>query len=167
MAKTKRNDRGLTPLEQKFCIEFCKSGNETQSAIKAGYSESTAKGKAHGLLKKPHIKKEIDRINAKKEKKELKDIYECQLEMVEFMDRMKAEDDRKSYLDSWKLYVNSIGGLKTVSENYNKNETTINGNVSLTNSNMANLSEEELLDLIKISKEKQDSNKIKQVNNNE
>ncbi len=50
----------LTARQQKFCDEYLISGNATQSAIKAGYSEKTANRMASENLTKPDIKKYIE-----------------------------------------------------------------------------------------------------------
>lgn len=50
----------LTVKQQKFADEYIVSGNATQSAIKAGYSEKTARSMAAENLAKPYIKSYID-----------------------------------------------------------------------------------------------------------
>lgn len=68
MSKTAaKNEFGLTIKEQRFCEHYLKSGNGTQSFIDAGYSYSTratAGNCAYNFLRKPHIKKYIDHLNA-------------------------------------------------------------------------------------------------------
>ena len=52
----KKKKRKLTYKEQAFCIEYVKNGyNATQAAIKAGYSERTARQIGTENLSKPHI----------------------------------------------------------------------------------------------------------------
>lgn len=50
----------LTARQQKFCDEYLISGNATQSAIKAGYSEKTAYSHGQRLLKNVDVKAYID-----------------------------------------------------------------------------------------------------------
>jgi len=50
----------MTPKQQKFCDEYIKTGNATQSAINAGYSPKTAKSIGAENLTKPDLKKYID-----------------------------------------------------------------------------------------------------------
>ncbi|MCT3099513.1 terminase small subunit [Lactococcus lactis] len=50
----------MTPKQQKFCDEYIKTGNATQSAINAGYSKKTAYKIGAENLRKPQIKKYID-----------------------------------------------------------------------------------------------------------
>lgn len=51
----------LTIKQKKFADEYIKSGNATQSAINAGYSKRTAGQVGAENLKKPYIKKYINR----------------------------------------------------------------------------------------------------------
>ncbi len=51
----------LTVKQKKFADEYIKSGNATQSAIKAGYSKKTAYQCGAENLRKPQIKKYIER----------------------------------------------------------------------------------------------------------
>lgn len=46
----------MTPKQKRFCLEYASSGNATQSAIKAGYSEKTARQIGQENLTKPDIK---------------------------------------------------------------------------------------------------------------
>ena len=50
----------MTPKQQKFCDEYIKTGNATQSAINAGNSQKTAKSIGAENLTKPDLKKYID-----------------------------------------------------------------------------------------------------------
>lgn len=50
----------MTPKQQKFCDEYIKTGNATQSAIKAGYSKKTAKQIGQENLTKLDLKTYID-----------------------------------------------------------------------------------------------------------
>jgi phage terminase small subunit len=56
MAKKK-----LTIKQEKFVNEYIKTGNGTQSAVKAGYSEKTAYQIAHENLNKPEVAQYIDK----------------------------------------------------------------------------------------------------------
>ena len=53
-------DRKLTVKQRKFADNYIKSGNATQSAIKAGYSKKTAKVIGCENLTKPNISRYID-----------------------------------------------------------------------------------------------------------
>lgn len=49
----------LTSKQELFCYYYIETGNGTQSAIRAGYAERTAKVTASQLLTKPNIAKKI------------------------------------------------------------------------------------------------------------
>lgn len=57
----------LTEKQKAFCDFYIESLNATESAIKAGYSEKTAKEVGYENLTKPHLKKYIDERMASKE----------------------------------------------------------------------------------------------------
>lgn len=52
--------RKLTVKQKKFADEYIKTGNATESAIKAGYSEKTAKSIGQENLTKPDLKSYIE-----------------------------------------------------------------------------------------------------------
>lgn len=54
-----RDEYGLTPKQRAFADEYIISGNATQSAIKAGYSERTAYSQGQRMLKNVEISKYI------------------------------------------------------------------------------------------------------------
>lgn len=54
------DDHGLTSKQRKFADEYIRTGNATQSAISAGYSEKTAAVVGGENLRKPYIKRYID-----------------------------------------------------------------------------------------------------------
>lgn len=66
--KQKRNCPDVLNQQQKlFCIYYAETSNGQQSAIRAGYKETTACKQASRLLTLEKVKKEIDRLNQKKE----------------------------------------------------------------------------------------------------
>jgi phage terminase small subunit len=52
----------LTLKQQRFIKEYVKSGNGTQSAIKAGYSKKSAREIAKENMTKPLIKEVINKV---------------------------------------------------------------------------------------------------------
>lgn len=52
-------ERGLTNKQRAFIAEYLKDFNGTQAAIRAGYSQRTARAIASEILTKPDIQKEI------------------------------------------------------------------------------------------------------------
>lgn len=73
----------LTLKQQRFVDEYIISGNATQAAIKAGYSNKTAKQMGTENLAKPIIKAELDRRNAEIQSAKTMD-------MQEVMERLAA-----------------------------------------------------------------------------
>ena len=58
----------LTAKQQRFCDEYLIDLNETQAAIRAGYSKKTAYSIGNENMKKPDIRKYIEDRMAEKEK---------------------------------------------------------------------------------------------------
>ena len=56
------DDSKLSDQQKLFCLYYVKYWNQTKAALKAGYGKDTARFTASNLMKKPHIKKEIDRL---------------------------------------------------------------------------------------------------------
>lgn len=56
------DDSKLTDRQKLFCLYYVTCWNQTKAALKAGYSKDTARFTASNLMKKPHVKKEIDRL---------------------------------------------------------------------------------------------------------
>ncbi|MEN3133293.1 MULTISPECIES: terminase small subunit [Bacillus cereus group] len=57
----------LTPKQQAFCDYYIETGNATEAAKKAGYSEKTAKDMGSENLAKPHLKSYIEKRMAEKD----------------------------------------------------------------------------------------------------
>ena len=64
---------GLTEKQKRFCDEYLVDLNGTQAAIRAGYSEKTARTIAAENLTKPNIRKYIDERMQEKEKELIAD----------------------------------------------------------------------------------------------
>ena len=59
----------LTDKQALFCKEYLIDLNATQAAIRAGYSEKTAKEMGYENLTKPHILEEVQRLMKKRSEK--------------------------------------------------------------------------------------------------
>ena len=68
----------LTAKQQRFCDEYIKTGNATQSAITAGYSESSARTIACENLARPYIKSYIEKKQKEIQDKTIADAIEIQ-----------------------------------------------------------------------------------------
>lgn len=66
----------MTIKMQKFCDEYLVSGNATQSAIKAGYSEKTAYSAGQRLLKNVEVKSNIEERLKQVQDQQIADIGE-------------------------------------------------------------------------------------------
>jgi phage terminase small subunit len=61
MPRANKSERDeLTMKQRKFVNAYCESGNATNAAIKAGYSENTAESQGSRLLKNVKIRKAIE-----------------------------------------------------------------------------------------------------------
>jgi phage terminase small subunit len=91
----------LTEKQKKFCREYVKTLNATQSAIKAGYPENSAGEMGYENLKKPQIKEYIQSIL---DKQKVKDYQDTELILNEILsiamgsciDELKASDRLKA-----------------------------------------------------------------------
>lgn len=67
-AENKTEMRALLPKEEIFCREYIIDFNQTKAAIRAGYSERSARQTAAKMMQKAHIQAEIKQlIEARKE----------------------------------------------------------------------------------------------------
>lgn len=99
MPKKGVSDVKLTPKQQAFCDYYIASGNATEAAIKAGYSEKTAKSIGSENLTKPDI---LEYIQSRSQKKE-SSIATAQEVLEFFSEVMKnRENSVKDRLDAAK-----------------------------------------------------------------
>ena len=76
---------GLTKMQKEFADEYMKTGNATESAIKAGYSKRTAYAIGNEALKKSKIKEYINQKQEKIEEKITMNIAERQQFLVDII----------------------------------------------------------------------------------
>lgn len=60
MARAKKSDRGLTPIQARFCEEYLVDLKAGKAAVRAGYSEKSASVKASQLLSSPEVQAHLD-----------------------------------------------------------------------------------------------------------
>lgn len=82
----------LTDKQRKFVTEYAKTGNGTQSAIKAGYSKKTANRIASQLLSKLDIQEALKKLTEKYEKKSIADIQEMQEALTNIIRQTMTEE---------------------------------------------------------------------------
>ena len=87
--------------QQKFCDYYLQSGNATDAAIKAGYSEKTAYSIGQRLLKNV----EIEKYNAEHQQKAHKERIATAEEILEFLSDTVRDDEvgRKDRLKAAEL----------------------------------------------------------------
>lgn len=84
--------KGLNPKQKKFAEEYAKTGNAFQSAVKAGYKESTAKTQGRRLLESVGISRYIRALTTSEEKESKKTIADAQEIMQYFTRVMRGEE---------------------------------------------------------------------------
>lgn len=84
----------LTIKQTKFADEYIISGNATQAAINAGYSEKTARKIGSENLTKPDIKAYIDERMKKLEEEAIAD----QAEVLKFLTRIMRDEEKEEVL---------------------------------------------------------------------
>lgn len=85
-------EQQLSDKQRNFCLEYLKDFNATQAAIRAGYSEKTARQQAQRMLTKVDIQVFIKEISGKIEKKKIMDIQEIQERLSEIARGESYED---------------------------------------------------------------------------
>ncbi len=92
----------LTPKQKAFADEYLKSGNATQAAIKAGYSDKSARFVGAENLTKPNIKAYIDVKMAEIESHKIADAKE----VLEFLTAvMRGETKETVFVPFGKSYA--------------------------------------------------------------
>ena len=84
----------LTEKQKRFCDEYLIDLNATQSAIRAGYSEKTARAIGNENLSKPYIREYIDKRLAEKDKKLIAD----QDEVLRYLTAVMRKETKSSVL---------------------------------------------------------------------
>lgn len=86
----------LSLKQKKFIDEYIISGNATQSAVKAGYSESYAKTHVYKLLENASVKNEIDKRMKQLENQKIA----TQQEVLEYLTSvMRGEETETIIID--------------------------------------------------------------------
>ena len=99
----------LNERQQKFCEFYAKSGNATESAIKAGYAEKSAGGNADKLLKSTKVSTylaELSKNTRTSAIASITDIKEFWTKVLE-----SSEEEMPYRLKASELLVKSEGGF--------------------------------------------------------
>ena len=83
----------LSKKEEKFVIEYVRTGNATQSAINAGYSERSARQTACRMLTKDYILKAIDELVKQINSEKIADAEEVMMLLTEIARGQTTEEN--------------------------------------------------------------------------
>lgn len=94
---------GLTPKQAAFVQEYLIDLNATQAAIRAGYSERSAKEQAARLLTNDNVKDAVERAQKARDKRvELTQDYVLK-NVIEILEACRASDDQSNALRASEL----------------------------------------------------------------
>jgi len=82
----------LNVRQEKFCLEYAKCGNATESAKKAGYAEKTSYSIGQRLLKKVEVKNRLQELAKIAEDAKIADIQEMQQRLTSII-RQETEEE--------------------------------------------------------------------------
>lgn len=110
----------LTPKQQRFVEEYLIDLNATQAAIRAGYSEKTAKSIGQENLTKPDIQKAIEEAQSKRAEQTqidaayvLKRLIEIdQMDVLDIMDDQMKILPLRDWPKIWRQYISNIENLE-------------------------------------------------------
>lgn len=110
----------LTPKQQRFVEEYLIDLNATQAAIRAGYSEKTAKSIGQENLTKPDIQKAIEEAQNKRQEQTqidaayvLKRLVEIdQMDVLDIMDDQMKIRPVNEWPKVWRQYVINLENLE-------------------------------------------------------
>ena len=110
----------LTPKQQRFVEEYLIDLNATQAAIRAGYSEKTAKSIGQENLTKPDIQKAIEEAqNKRQEQTQIDAAYVLkrlvEIDQMDVLDIMDDDGNVKPLRDWPKIWRQYISNIETIS----------------------------------------------------
>lgn len=86
----------ILPIKQeKFCLEYAKSGNQRQAYIKAGYkckNENSADASASQLLRNPKVKERLAELAEEVKNASIADITELQQTLTSIIRKQLSEE---------------------------------------------------------------------------
>lgn len=90
----------MNARKERFCLEYAASGNATQAAIAAGYSQKTARSQGQRLLTNADIKSRLEKLQQETRREKIADIDAIQTFWTEVLkdasaktaDRLKASE---------------------------------------------------------------------------
>lgn len=104
----------LSVKQEKFCLEYAKTGNQTQAYIKAGYNvknEETAAANASRLLKNANVKARLAELAEEAKNASIADIVEMQQTLTSIIRKQMTEEV---------IVVESVGDYMTEARKMDK-----------------------------------------------
>ncbi|PWW10417.1 terminase small subunit [Pantoea sp. AG702] len=106
----------LTDKQEMFCREYLIDLNATQAAIRAGYSEKTARASGHENLTKPDVQSRIaDLKSQRNEQVNIDAAYVLrrlvEIDEMDVMDILLANGELKPVMDWPKVWRTSLSGI--------------------------------------------------------
>lgn len=86
---------GLNPKQEKFCIEYAKTGNAKQSVIAAGYnttSPGSAEVTGHRLLRNANVKQRLMELAEEVKNEAIADVKEMQERLTQIIRQQMDEE---------------------------------------------------------------------------
>ena len=108
------NSLALSMKQEKFCLEYAKSGNQTQAYIKAGYNvknDETAAANASRMLKNANVKARLAELAEEAKNASIADIIEMQQTLTSIIRKQMTEEV---------IVVESVGDYMTEARKMDK-----------------------------------------------
>ena len=108
------NSLALSMKQEKFCLEYAKSGNQTQAYIKAGYNvknDETAAANASRMLKNANVKARLAELAEEAKNASIADIIEMQQTLTSIIRKQMTEEV---------IVVESVGDYMTKARKMDK-----------------------------------------------
>jgi phage terminase small subunit len=108
------NGLALSVKQEKFCLEFAKSGNQRQAYLKAGYkckNEASADASASQLLRNPKVKERLAELSEEAKNASIADIVEMQQTLTSIIRKKMTEEV---------IVVESVGDYMTEARKMDK-----------------------------------------------
>jgi phage terminase small subunit len=114
LKRKKVDDLALSVKQEKFCLEYAKSGNQTQAYIKAGYNvknDETAAANASRMLKNANVKARLSELAEEAKNASIADIVEMQQTLTSIIRKQMTEEV---------IVVESVGDYMTEARKMDK-----------------------------------------------
>ena len=114
----------LNQRQERFCIEYLKTGDQTQSAIVAGYKESSASTQYCIMMKRPEIKARIEQLRGKVEKKTVDRIV---MDVNRRKERLSSIADKEGPASADQIAIKAINELNKMEGAHSPAQVQVTG----------------------------------------